>query len=59
MLTETRSAIATAQRTDDGPVIEIKNLFLAFDEKVILRDVSFTLDAGHTTIILGASGSIN
>ena len=30
---------------------------LAFDEKVVLQDVSFTLVKGHTKIILGASGS--
>jgi len=30
---------------------------LAFDERVVLRDVSFTLLKGHTKIILGASGS--
>jgi phospholipid/cholesterol/gamma-HCH transport system ATP-binding protein len=30
---------------------------LAFDEKVVLADVSFTLLKGHTKIILGASGS--
>jgi phospholipid/cholesterol/gamma-HCH transport system ATP-binding protein len=30
---------------------------LAFDEKVVLRDLSFTLIKGHTKIILGASGS--
>ena len=30
---------------------------LAFDEKVILKDVSFTLISGHTKIILGASGA--
>ena len=30
---------------------------LAFDEKVVLKDVSFTLVKGHTKIILGASGS--
>ena len=40
-----------------GPVIDIRHLTLSFDEKVILRDVSFTLDRGHTKIILGASGS--
>ena len=57
MVTGMPSAVATRRRIEDGPVIEIKNLFLAFDEKVILRDVSFTLYAGHTKIILGASGS--
>lgn len=41
----------------EQPVIEVRNLSLAFDEKVVLRDVSFTLDRGHTKIILGASGS--
>ena len=30
---------------------------LAFDDKVILKDVSFTLRAGRTKIILGASGA--
>ena len=30
---------------------------LAFDDKVILREVSFTLIKGHTKIILGASGA--
>jgi len=30
---------------------------LSFDDKVVLRDVSFTLLPGHTKIILGASGS--
>jgi phospholipid/cholesterol/gamma-HCH transport system ATP-binding protein len=30
---------------------------LAFDDKVILREVSFTLITGHTKIFLGASGA--
>jgi phospholipid/cholesterol/gamma-HCH transport system ATP-binding protein len=30
---------------------------LAFDEKVVLKNISFTLISGHTKIILGASGS--
>jgi phospholipid/cholesterol/gamma-HCH transport system ATP-binding protein len=30
---------------------------LAFDDTVVLRDVSFTLGRGHTKIILGASGA--
>ena len=32
-------------------------MWLAFDDKVILRDVSFTLQTGHTKIFLGASGA--
>jgi phospholipid/cholesterol/gamma-HCH transport system ATP-binding protein len=42
---------------DDGPVLALEHVTLAFDDKVILRDVSFTLYRGHTKIILGASGS--
>jgi phospholipid/cholesterol/gamma-HCH transport system ATP-binding protein len=30
---------------------------LAFDDKVILKDISFTLKTGHTKIFLGASGA--
>ena len=37
--------------------IVFENVHLAFDEKVILRDVSFTLETGHTKIFLGASGA--
>jgi phospholipid/cholesterol/gamma-HCH transport system ATP-binding protein len=32
-------------------------VWLAFDDKVILRDVSFTLQTGHTKVFLGASGA--
>jgi phospholipid/cholesterol/gamma-HCH transport system ATP-binding protein len=39
------------------PVVVFDHVGLAFDEKVVLRDVSFTLLKGHTKIILGASGS--
>ena len=35
----------------------LDHVALAFDEKVVLRDVSFTLLSGHTKIILGASGA--
>ena len=41
----------------DEPVIVFKNVSLAFDDTVVLRDVSFTLRRGHTKIILGASGA--
>jgi phospholipid/cholesterol/gamma-HCH transport system ATP-binding protein len=40
-----------------GPIIVFDSVDLAFDEKVILRDVSFTLQTGHTKIFLGASGA--
>jgi phospholipid/cholesterol/gamma-HCH transport system ATP-binding protein len=40
-----------------APVVVFDRVQLAFDEKVVLRDLSFTLLKGHTKIILGASGS--
>jgi phospholipid/cholesterol/gamma-HCH transport system ATP-binding protein len=40
-----------------APVIVFDRVHLAFDDKVVLKEVSFTLIKGHTKIILGASGS--
>jgi len=40
-----------------APVVVFDRVTLAFDEKVILRDISFTLIKGHTKIFLGASGA--
>jgi len=40
-----------------APVVMFDQVELAFDEKVVLENVSFTLISGHTKIILGASGS--
>jgi phospholipid/cholesterol/gamma-HCH transport system ATP-binding protein len=40
-----------------GPIVVFDHVRLAFDEKVILSDVSFTLKTGHTKIFLGASGA--
>jgi phospholipid/cholesterol/gamma-HCH transport system ATP-binding protein len=40
----------------DASVV-LKNVSLAFDEKVVLKDVSFELQPGHTKVILGGSGS--
>jgi phospholipid/cholesterol/gamma-HCH transport system ATP-binding protein len=53
-------ALQTAAQILDetgAPVIVIDRLELAFDEKVVLKNVSFTLIKGHIKIILGASGS--
>jgi phospholipid/cholesterol/gamma-HCH transport system ATP-binding protein len=57
-VTEPRTATATAtlERTTP-PAIEFEHVQLAFDDNVVLKDVSFTLPKGHTTLILGASGS--
>ncbi len=36
--------------------IEFRNVCKAFDERVVLRDVSFHVDRGETCVILGRSG---
>src|ERR671914_1621001 len=55
--TTTRSAELDAALSPDGPIVVFDKVSLAFDDKVILRDVSFTLITGRTKIILGASGA--
>jgi phospholipid/cholesterol/gamma-HCH transport system ATP-binding protein len=40
-----------------APVVMFDKVNLAFDEKVILRDVTFSVQKGHTKIFLGASGA--
>jgi phospholipid/cholesterol/gamma-HCH transport system ATP-binding protein len=58
MDTETRAETVKQILAEPGaPVVVFDHVKLAFDEKVILRDLSFTVIKGHTKIILGASGS--
>jgi phospholipid/cholesterol/gamma-HCH transport system ATP-binding protein len=52
-----RSALLEEALGPSGPIIVFDDVWLAFDEKVILRGVSFTLQTGHTKIFLGASGA--
>jgi phospholipid/cholesterol/gamma-HCH transport system ATP-binding protein len=42
---------------DPAPVITLEHVQLAFDEKIVLQDISLELLKGRTKIILGASGS--
>lgn len=39
------------------PAIEFRNVDLAFDDQVILDNVSFTVRCGETKVVLGGSGS--
>ncbi len=57
MSTETRYALIDKPAGADEPIIVFERVSLAFDDTVVLRDVSFTLGRGHTKIILGASGA--
>ena len=52
-----RPALLDEALGPSGPIIVFDGVWLAFDEKEILKDVSFTLQTGHTKIILGASGA--
>jgi len=56
-VTEQKQTVDAILDETGAPVIVFDHVQLAFDEKVVLRDISFTLIKGHTKIILGASGS--
>jgi len=53
----TSAAVLEPPSSGEAAAVVFDHVLLAFDEKVVLRDVSFTLQPGHTKIILGASGS--
>jgi phospholipid/cholesterol/gamma-HCH transport system ATP-binding protein len=46
----------TADDTTPPPAVEFENVTFGFDERVILRDVSFAIPKGTMTILLGESG---
>lgn len=52
-----RSVVLDDHPSSTAPAIVFRNVSLAFDEKAVLKDVSFSLLPGHTKIILGVSGS--
>lgn len=54
------TATMTARRRaadSNESVVTLEHVKLAFDDKVVLKDISLSLVSGHTKIILGASGS--
>src|SRR6266545_1531157 len=57
MATQAPQSVQQILDEPGAPVIVFDRVELAFDDKVVLRDLSFTLLKGHTKIILGASGS--
>src|SRR5882724_4578937 len=57
MDTETTQTADEILSEPGPPVVMFDQVELAFDEKVVLKNISFTLISGHTKIILGASGS--
>jgi phospholipid/cholesterol/gamma-HCH transport system ATP-binding protein len=57
ILPERSPAVEEALSGPNAPIVVFDKVSLAFDDKVILREVSFTLLTGHTKIFLGASGA--
>src|SRR5882724_5138898 len=57
MDTETTQTADEILSEPGPPVVMFDQVELAFDDKVVLKNISFTLISGHTKIILGASGS--
>lgn len=45
------------QDLPDAPAIAFEHVSLAFDDNVVLRDISFSVTPGTTLFLLGASGS--
>jgi phospholipid/cholesterol/gamma-HCH transport system ATP-binding protein len=39
------------------PAIEFRNVFLSFDDNVVLKNISFTLNPGEMILLTGVSGS--
>ena len=40
-----------------APAVRVENVSLAFEDKAVLRDVSFEARSGETTVILGVTGT--
>ena len=45
------------ETSDREIVVEFDRVALAFEEKIVLRDISFTLERGETKVIMGVTGS--
>ncbi len=54
---ERRDPLLDEALAHGGPIIVFDDVDLSFDDKPILRNVSFTLQTGHTKLFIGASGA--
>ena len=54
--TSTREMMARVS-DQSVPAVSFESISLAFDDNVVLRDISFTVDIGRMTVLMGASGS--
>jgi peptide/nickel transport system ATP-binding protein len=59
--TPVTTATSTVQGPDrvgpTGPVVDVQDLSVAFGDRTVVRDVSFTLEAGRCVAVVGESGS--
>jgi phospholipid/cholesterol/gamma-HCH transport system ATP-binding protein len=42
---------------DDVPAIEVRDLTMAYGERVVMRDISFRVNRGEVFVLMGGSGS--
>jgi phospholipid/cholesterol/gamma-HCH transport system ATP-binding protein len=54
---ESAGAAVMEQPEDTGPVVEFEHVSIGFDERQVLKDISFTVDHGQTLILLGPAGT--
>jgi phospholipid/cholesterol/gamma-HCH transport system ATP-binding protein len=52
-----RSAPSPDRSISSPPVVELRRVSLAFEDKPVLDDVSFRVGAGETLVLLGVTGS--
>ena len=57
VLTAERPTPETRRQCAQSPAVVFENVSLAFDDHVVLRNLSFTVERGSMMVLLGASGS--
>jgi phospholipid/cholesterol/gamma-HCH transport system ATP-binding protein len=57
MTTPATSGLSASRGTAEMPAVVFDHVSLAFDEHVVLRDLSFNLPRGAMRVLLGASGA--
>jgi molybdate transport system ATP-binding protein len=54
---KTPPALQSAQESQATPIIELSNVNVAYNDKPILRDISWTVQSGERWAVLGPNGS--
>jgi phospholipid/cholesterol/gamma-HCH transport system ATP-binding protein len=52
-----QASASSAASVNAGPVVAFDGVSIAFDDHVVLRDVTFSVQQGQMTVLLGASGA--